>query len=279
MGRYASSRFRLFLFAAMILIIGFALADSGFGQAVTPSANPPTAQGATKGAFSLVLENLDWVFVLILIASVAGLTFIIQGFMVNREPVLIPIATTNRIRDLLVSGNYAELAEFTAQDPTFVSGAINAALKRAPSFEAMKEAMETSVSEQTADQFRKIEYLNIIGNLGPLLGLLGTVLGMIKAFQTMFEKGGAATPADLAGGVSKALAHTMLGLLLAIPCLAAFGFLRTRVDRITVRGALLAEELLFLLKPQDTRATAARSTIAAPGARTVPPPPMPQATM
>ena len=49
----------------------------------------------------------------------------------------------------------------------------------------MKEAMETAIGEQTAEQFRKIEYLNIIGNLGPLLGLLGTVLGMIEAFAAM----------------------------------------------------------------------------------------------
>ena len=60
---------------------------------------------------------------------------------------------------------------------------MNPALKRAPSFTAMKEAMETAIGEQTAEQFRKIEYLNIIGNLGPLLGLLGTVLGMIDAFS------------------------------------------------------------------------------------------------
>jgi hypothetical protein len=49
----------------------------------------------------------------------------------------------------------------------------------------MKEAMETAIGEQTAEQFRKIEYLNIIGNLGPLLGLLGTVLGMIDAFLAL----------------------------------------------------------------------------------------------
>ncbi len=75
--------------------------------------------------------------------------------------------------------------------------------------------METAVGEQTADQFRKIEYLNIIGNLGPLLGLLGTVIGMIDAFLALNASGGNASPATLAFGISKALVHTMLGLLLA----------------------------------------------------------------
>ena len=62
--------------------------------------------------------------------------------------------------------------------------------------------METALGEQTAEQFRKIEYLNIIGNLGPLLGLLGTVMGMIEAFDQMHRSGGNAKPAELANGIS-----------------------------------------------------------------------------
>jgi biopolymer transport protein ExbB len=145
------------------------------------------------------------------------------------------------------------LIDFTEADPSFISRAINPALKRAPSFNAMKEAMETALGEQTAEQFRRIEYLNIIGNLGPLLGLLGTVLGMIDAFQALHAAQGQANPADLAYGISKALTHTMLGLLLAIPCLAAFGVLRTMVDRLTVQGSLEAEDLLLMIRPAETR--------------------------
>jgi hypothetical protein len=52
-------------------------------------------------------------------------------------------------------------------------------------------------------------------------------------------------------GIAKALCHTFLGLMLAIPCLAAFGWLRTIIDRLTVRGALIAEELLLMVKPAE----------------------------
>jgi biopolymer transport protein ExbB len=64
---------------------------------------------------------------------------------------------------------------------------------------------------------------------------------------------GNANPADLALGISKALCHTFLGLTLAVPCLASFGILRTIVDRLTVRGALMAEELLLMVKPAETK--------------------------
>jgi biopolymer transport protein ExbB len=121
----------------------------------------------------------------------------------------------------------------------------------------MKEAMETAVGEQTAEQFRRIEYLNIIGNLGPLLGLLGTVLGMIDAFAALNRAGGNANPAQLANGISAALTHTFMGLFLAIPCLASFGVLRTMVDRLTVQGALQCEELLLMIKPAEAKPAAA----------------------
>jgi biopolymer transport protein ExbB len=247
MTRYASRKLLLVLMLAAAVFI----ATSGsFGQA--PPADAP--QDAPRpGLFQLVLQNLDAVFFTIAALSVAGLTFIIQGFLQNRQSVFMPEATTNQIREMIAQRRFKELIEFTETDPSFVSRALNPALKRAPSFSSMKEAMETALGEQTAEQFRKIEYLNIIGNLGPLLGLLGTVLGMIDAFQAVAARGGQADVSELSRGISIALTHTFLGLMLAVPCLAAFGVLRTLVDRLTVRGSLVAEELLLMIKPTEPR--------------------------
>jgi biopolymer transport protein ExbB len=245
---YNNSYFRLFLFITLSIGLG-AIVQQGYAQSAAPAGE---AVPKGKGVFALVVENLDPVFYTIIALSIAGLTLIIQGFMQNRKAVLMPDDTVNQIRDLIGQRKFKELIDFTAADQSFISRSLNPALKRAPDFEAMKEALETSVGEQTSNQFRKVEYLNIIGNLGPLLGLLGTVLGMIQAFSTMDAAGGNASPAQLAGGISKALAHTFLGLTLAVPCLAAFGVLRTIIDKLTVEAGLLAEELLLLIKP-DTR--------------------------
>ena len=144
-----------------------------------------------------------------------------------------------------------------------------------PGDHVIQEAMESEGERGATELWQKISYLNNIGVLAPLLGLLGTVLGMIHAFSTMQAKGGATTPADLAGGVSIALTHTFLGLFLAIPCLAAFGVLRTMVDRLTIRGALVAEELLLMIKPADSRSASAAP--AAQVAATPPPPARPTA--
>ena len=248
MRRFASSRFR---FALLAFVLGAAV-FAGTSYAQTPGANGAATPPANKtGLVSLILGNMDPIFFVIVALSITGLTLIIQGFIKNRQSVFMPDVSTEQIREMINQRKFKELLEYTRDDPSFISKALHPALNRAPAFNAMKEAMETAVGEQTAERFRSIEYLNIIGNLGPLLGLLGTVLGMIYAFAAVSNAGGEAKVSELSLGISKALCHTFLGLMLAVPCLAAFGVLRTMVDRLTVRGALLAEELLLLIKPQQ----------------------------
>ncbi len=194
---------------------------------------------AAPGPFTLLWRQMakgDFVGWTALLLSIAGMTLIVQGFIKARPTVMIPEASNNHIRELIGARQFKELIEFTESDPSFVSKALNPALKRAPSFAAMKEAMETAVAENSAQEFRRIEYLNIIGNLGPLLGLLGTVMGMVDSFGQVEAASGAANPKALSGGIAQALAHTFAGLMLALPCLASFGILRTLIDRLTVQA-------------------------------------------
>ena len=261
--RYASSKFRV---AVLLALMVLAVCIAGGSHAQTPPAGGADAPHVHTGLFQVIMENKDPVFFMIMIASVVGVTLIIQGGIRNRSSVLMPEASINHLRELINQRQFKELIEYTESDPTFVSRALNPALKRAPSFSSMKEAMETAIGEQTADQFRKIEYLNIIGNLGPLLGLLGTVLGMIGTFSAVKDAGGQANVAELSGGISKALAHTFLGLMLAVPCLLAFGILRTVVDRLTIRASLVAEELLLMIKPAEAKPAAAGAAVPRMGA-------------
>ena len=179
MSGYANSRLRQALLAMLCLGALFVIAGPGFAQTTGDKGNEVTQ---STSVFSLIMANRDPVFFTIVGLSIWGLTLIIQGFLVNRPSIIMPQRTIETIREMIAQRRFKELIDFTETDPSFVSRALNPALKRAPSFNSMKEAMETAIGEQTADQFRKIEYLNIIGNLGPLLGLLGTVIGMIDAF-------------------------------------------------------------------------------------------------
>lgn len=247
-------------------------------------ASPVLAQGAGDDApdvadnvYSLVLQNIEAISATIILLSVVAMTLIIQNFIRIRKKVMIPEENTEQMREMIVNRQFKELIDYTENDPTFVAQALNPALKRAPRFAEMKEAMETAVAEQTAEYFRKLEHLNIIANVGPLLGLLGTVVGIMQAFLKMQQEGGSAGPAELAEGISIALGTTMLGLMLAIPCLASYGILRSKADRIAVQGALEAEELLLMIRPSESPAKGGAKAAApkAAAARKHPAPPTP----
>jgi biopolymer transport protein ExbB len=249
------STLRLVIFSAVLLAaVGLGGAQVLAQTDAAPAATTPELPGKVAILTKLIFGHLDFVTVIIGLLSIVSVTFIVRAFLQVREQSIIRAESVEQIRSMIQARQFQQLIDFTETDNTFVSKVMNPALRRAPKFSDMKEAMETAIGEQTADQFRRIEILNIIGNLGPLLGLLGTVLGMIESFYAMQQAGGNANPSILAGGIATALAHTFLGLFLAIPNLAAFGILRTRADQLTTRAAVISEELLQLMKPQESSA-------------------------
>lgn len=211
--------------------------------------SPSTASPAA----GLSLQDLFWqsrdLFTLLLVlGSVAAGAFIVRVVMEVRKGVVMPEESERTIRRLIQADKTHELASFVERDGAFVSRVVRAAIL-APSGQkqAMREAAELAASEQCANLFRKVEPLNMIGNLGPLLGLAGTVWGMVIAFAALGQAGGQANPAVLSAGISKALFHTLLGLMLAVPALTVFGFYRAAVDRLCNRAMAISAELVELL--------------------------------
>lgn len=212
----------------------------------------PLGAGAGGHLPTWVFQMFDYLVLALLgLASIAGIALAIDAMLHIREKKIAPAETTEHLRSLIAGREYKELMDFTATDSSFVSKALHAAIRRTHlKYPAMREGLEASVSEQTSDLFRRIEPMNVIGNIGPLLGLLGTVLGMIMAFYALVDAGGNPSPTQLAGGVGTALWHTFFGLFVAIPCLVVYGFYRTRADKIATKAAIVAEELLESLRPE-----------------------------
>ena len=102
-----------------------------------------------------------------------------------------------------------------------------------------------SLQEQAMTLFRRIEWLNIIGNVSPMVGLFGTVLGIIKMFNSLALAGGQPHPSQLAGGISVALVTTFWGLLIAIPALTVHGFFQNRIETLVSEAAVEGETILL----------------------------------
>ena len=99
---------------------------------------------------------------------------------------------------------------------------------------------------------RRIEYLSVIGNIAPMVGLLGTVTGMIFAFQQVASTRGAAGAGDLAEGIYQALVTTVCGLVVAIPALAIYAVCRNRVDSLIAEVAYQSQHVLAPIKCRPT---------------------------
>jgi len=182
--------------------------------------------------------------------SIVTLAVIIQYFISIRRANIIPELVQQQVQGLFDNKQYREAIEVTATEPSMLSFVVHAGLAEAArGYTSMERAMEEAAEEKTTILLRKIEWLNLIGNISPMLGLLGTVWGMINAFMKIVEKGGMPSPADLAGSIGIALVTTLLGLAVAIPSLSVYAMMRNRIDALSNEAMVSAEELVAVFRP------------------------------
>ena len=119
----------------------------------------------------------------------------------------------------------------------------------------IREILEEIGSQESVPLARYVPLLGTIAHLAPLLGLLGTVTGLIRCFQVIQEKATLAhgvNPGDLAGGIWEALITTVFGLCVAIPCYAGYNYLVHRTQTIVHQLETKASQLTALLSPEGS---------------------------
>lgn len=225
-------------------------------------AAPPLEPSATPGVMGLFWESFDLFTVLIVLGSLVSVAIIIRSFVEVREAVILPSASVEALRGRIKRADWTGLRRDAEKDGSFVGRVVNAALQPvATGRTGARENAELAAGDEAAKWFRRVEMLNVIGHLGPLLGLVGTVYGMIIAFAALGETGGRAGPGELSLGISKALFHTFLGLMLAIPSLLAYGYFRTVIDRVCTHAMVLAGQMVESLPDEalDSPGSAGRA--------------------
>lgn len=206
------------------------------------------------GLWPLFVQSFDIFTILLLLGSVVGVAMIFLCMFEVRQSRIVPESLSLRLRDLARSGRWEDFSSTLREhEDLFVCRVLRPAFDlTGKDRSTIREAAELAASEESSRWFRKIDMLNVIGNLGPLVGLAGTVWGMILAFTSLSTTGGQAGPADLSLGISKALFHTLLGLCLAIPCLLAYGIYKGIIDRHCTRAIVVASELVELIPAADS---------------------------
>ncbi len=191
---------------------------------------------------------------LIIILSCVALALVVDYALTIRRSRLAPPRDAALLNKLIRDRKFEELHKLGRPDSSFLSQVVVAGLNEIElGYSAMVKAMEDTSEALSARMARKIEHLNVIGNIAPMLGLLGTVIGMLRCFNEISQVTGTIEPKQLAGGIFEALVTTCMGLIVAIPALYFFALFRNRVDEFVGEAALRAEELLAPLKKETHR--------------------------
>lgn len=189
------------------------------------------AHGETFMDLFLMGGAVSW---LLLAASILIMAYAIEAVIKIRVGRLAPPAVYAQLKDAFVSGNYPQAVQICTANPCYLSRIVQAGAERlGRGRDAAEKAMGEVTAKEINDLKSNINYLSVIGVVSPMVGLTGTVIGMMKAFKTLGSSG-AADPSKLSANISEVLFATAFGLFVAIPGFVLYYVFRNRVQTVTV---------------------------------------------
>jgi len=204
-----------------------------------------------------VIRDGGAVGIIIILLSIVALGFAIEHALSLRKEALMPETAAAELQHHLQEQGIDDAITYCESErPSLLTQVVLAGLLRYKDSPfghlEYRAAIEEAGEEQTARLYRKTEALGLIGAIAPMLGLTGTVLGMIKAFNKIAATGGMARPDQLAGGIGQALVTTLLGLIVAIPSMVAFTYFRNRIDFLVAEAGKRVEQITASLAKQGS---------------------------
>ncbi len=219
-----------------------------------------------RGFFELLLAG-GWIGFIILGLSVAVVALAIEQGLLLRRDVLHPPDLAPRIQELLRQGQLGQALQLCKLQPSPLAEVLEAGLADIDlGWPAAEKAMQDRLGETSGRIMRRIDYFAAIGNIAPMLGLLGTVVGIMLGFRAFAETEGVARAAALADGIYLALVTTVEGLIVAVPALVAYLVFRNRAADLLGTVATTAEGVFAPLRRQRSgRAASAAAPPKPPG--------------
>jgi biopolymer transport protein ExbB len=173
---------------------------------------------------------------------VAVVAWMFRRFRIDR---LAPEPLVEELTDLLEHKQYDRAYARLAADGSMLAMVLGAAVRKLPSGSAAAtRALELAVEDHTMAMEHRTTYLATVGTLGPMIGLVGTVYGMIRSFQAIATMGASPQASALAAGISTSLFATLEGICVSVPAIAFYAYFRNRIARLSLAVQTRAEALL-----------------------------------
>ncbi len=191
-------------------------------------------------------NSLGLMYLLIFLAlSVTLVSLIVMNILAARRETLCPQELVESFEEKLNEKEFQEAYDMARSDESVLGQVLSAGLaKLSRGYNKALEGMQEVGEEESMKLEHRLSYMALIGNLSPMIGLFGTVQGMIESFRVIATSPSAPKPAELAEGISKALFTTLLGLFVAIPAIAVYNILRNRVARLLLEVGVTSENLM-----------------------------------
>ncbi len=176
-------------------------------------------------------------------AAGAGVYFVVDCAITVRTKRIMPQELIDSVNEAMGEGDVLKALQCCENEPGPLANILTAGFSHVEEgFDIIQEAITTAADLETEKIMQKLTWLSVVGNIAPMLGLLGTVQGMIRAFATLGS--GAPDVGLLAVNISQALYTTAGGLTIAVPCVAIYYTFRNAANRIVLRMEAMTMELI-----------------------------------
>ena len=229
-------------------------ADATAAPAVPGESGDAADSGESKKSDNYLMwmfRSLGWFFsVVFALLSMTMVALIVINIVNLRRSQIVPEALVEDFGKLIDENRFQEAYECAKDNESLLGQALSTGLARMPSgYEKASQAMQDVTQAESMRLEHQLGYLALIGNLAPMNGLFGTVVGMIASFQAIASGGAAPSPQKLAEGIATALFTTELGLAIALPALAAYDILKNRLARFILDVAVVSESFMGRFSP------------------------------
>jgi len=235
--------------AMVVVLVGMCIPiATTLAQEAGAPAGEVQAELAESITFGTLLKQGGWAMYPLGLFSVAMFYFIIRNALLLREKNMLRNDLKEQIEELMRKRDVAGVRELCAANDSLITAVLDAGMERVSDehdYDAqhVMDAIEEAGNEQMVTFMKPINFLSIIGGTAPMLGLLGTVSGMIKAF-TLIAQEGMGDPGKLAGAIGEALITTATGLVIAIPAMIAyFIFKNNFIKSMSTMGRMVGHYL------------------------------------
>ena len=223
-----------------------AVPDAEAAPAADADAGAAPAPAQSRSFLAYIARACGWFWgPAFLLVSFILVALIIMNLLQVRRDVLLPSAFVEEFEQKLNAKDFQAAYEFARSDESFVARVLAAGMGRlSRGYEEAVEGMQEAGEDENMALEHRLSYVALIGTIAPMMGLMGTVQGMISSFDVIATSAVAPKPSQLADGISTALVTTLIGLMLAIPAMVFYGILKNRIQRLVLEIGMVSEGLM-----------------------------------